>query len=85
MAQGIGCADKQEIVECSRSFAMNTPITRSQREAIKRLYDQSPDGAVSYLAFRRRFMQQFPPQEKYLGAQWCGMFIGIEADGYAHS
>ena len=61
---------------------MNTQITRSQREAVKRLYDRSPDGAVSYLAFRRRFRLFFGD---YIGAEWCGMFIGIEEDGYTHS
>ena len=57
-------------------------ITRDQREAIKRLYDRSPDGAVSYLAFRRRFRLCLGD---YIGAQWCGMFIGIETDGHTHS
>jgi len=57
-------------------------ITRDQREAIKRLYDRSSDGAVSYLAFRRRFRLCLGD---YIGAQWCGMFIGIETDGHTHS
>ena len=65
---------------------MNTQITRSQREAVKRLYDRSPDGAVSYLAFRRRFIDySIGNIDNYIGAQWCGMFIGIETDGYTHS
>ncbi|WP_162002812.1 hypothetical protein [Microvirga tunisiensis] len=57
--------------------------TREQIVAIKRLYDRSPDGSPSYLAFRRRF-EHFPSVD-CLGARWCNMFIGIEADGYTHS
>ena len=65
---------------------MNTKITRSQREAIKRLYDRSPDGEVSYLAFRRRFrLYCIGSAGEYIGARWCGMFIGVEYDGYTHS
>ena len=70
---------------------MNTQITRSQREAVKRLYDRSPDGAVSYLAFRRRFrlctvgVGTFGIFGDYIGGAWCGMFIGIETDGHTHS
>jgi hypothetical protein len=65
---------------------MNTPITRSQREAIKRLYDRSTDGAVSYLAFRRRFrLYSVGSVGDYIGGAWCGMFIGIETDGHTHS
>jgi hypothetical protein len=62
--------------------------TRLQREAIKRLYDRSADGAGSYLAFRRRFVDySIGPMNmnNYIGAEWCGMFIGIETDGYTHS
>ena len=65
---------------------MNTQITRSQCEAIKRLYDRSPDSAVSYLAFRRRFrLYSVGSVGDYIGAIWCGMFIGIETDGHTHS
>lgn len=59
-----------------------TKITRKQSEAIKRLYDRSHKVSESYLTFRRGFHQYFGG---YIGAQWCGMFIGIETDGYTHS
>ena len=59
-----------------------TKFTRKQSEAIKRLYDRSQDGAASYLSFRRRFQVCFGD---YVGTKWCGMFIGIETDGYTHS
>ena len=59
------------------------PLTKSQRKAIKALYARSPDGAASYLGFRRRFRQN-----SLMGCvmgTWSGMTIGIEADGYTHS
>ncbi len=57
-------------------------FTRKQVEAIYRKWQQSPDGSPSYLHFRRRWQQAFGG---YVGAQWCGMWLGIEPDGYAHS
>ena len=57
-------------------------ITRKQAEAIYRKWKQSPDGSPSYLHFRRRWRQGFGD---YVRAQWCGMWLGIEPDGYAHS
>jgi hypothetical protein len=70
-------------------------LTKQQREAVKRLYDRSPDGAVSYLNFRRRFRLYSSWQVSesfgssglgdYIGGQWCGMFIGIETDGHTHT
>ena len=58
------------------------PLTKEQRAAIKRVYDRSPDGAPSYLAFRRRFFQTFAD---CIMGKWCGMYLGIELDGYTHS
>lgn len=69
---------------------INTPVyqmpvrpklTRKQMEAIKRKYQQSPDGAKSYLEFRRRAVRDFD----CVMIKWCGMWLGIEHDGYTHS
>ena len=62
---------------------MNTynPITREQRKAIKRKFDQCPDGATSYREFRRRVVQGYD----CLMLPWCGMWLGVESDGYTHS
>lgn len=65
--------------------------TRQQREAIYRLflrsYDTSYDGPAAlrrlYRAFRRGFRWGFGGE--YIGGQWCGMYVGIELDGYTHS
>jgi len=60
---------------------MGTPITKAQRVAILRKYQQSPDGAKSYREFRKR-VKRGPG---FLVLPWCGMWLGIEPDGYTHS
>lgn len=54
---------------------------RAQREALKRKYDQDPDGAKSYKEFRKRLTIGFD----CIVFKWCGMWLGIEEDGYTHS
>ena len=58
------------------------PLTRQQREAVLKLYQRNSSGAASYLQFRRRFRWYYGD---YIGGGWCGMFIGIELDGYTHT
>lgn len=73
------------------------PITRKQREAIKRVFDRCPlyayDGRavttpryhghreMTYRQFRRTVAQAYD----CLMVNWCGMWLGIERDGYVHS
>ena len=57
-------------------------ITRAQREAILRKYQQNPDGSTSYRAFRSRAHRAFAGT---VMLHWCGMWLGIEPDGYTHS
>lgn len=57
-------------------------ITRAQREAILKKYRQSPDGARSYREFRKR---AFWTLGDFIALQWCGMYVGIEKDGYTHT
>ena len=57
------------------------PITREQRAAIYRLYQRSADNAPTYRAFRRRAI----PGWDCIMLQWCGMWCGIEKDGYTHT
>ena len=58
-----------------------TSFTDAQERTIKLKFEQSPDGASSLLEFRARWTDYGP----YIGATWCGMFLGIEKDGHAHS
>jgi len=62
-------------------MATRPMVNRAQREAIFRKYKQSPDGAKSYIEFRRRVIRDFD----CLMLKWCGMWLGIEQDGYTHS
>ena len=60
-------------------------LTKEQRAAIKRVYDRSADGALSYLQFRRRIKGPFYRNDPVVMLHWCGMWLGIERDGYTHS
>ena len=59
-------------------------ITKEQQRAIHGYYKRNADGATSFLAFRRRW-HVIPFCDGAVGAEWRGMFIGIETDGYGHS
>ena len=56
-------------------------ITKKQRQAIKRKFDQNPDGSQSYREFRKRAKLGY----NCLMIFWCNMWLGIESDGYTHS
>lgn len=58
-------------------------LTKDQQRALKKLYEESPDGASSYLAFRRRARHNHVMG--CLMIVWCRMFVGIEYDGYTHT
>lgn len=58
-----------------------TRTTRAQRLAIRRTYERSADNATSYRAFRRRVI----PGPDCILLPWCGMWLGIERDGYTHT
>lgn len=56
-------------------------LTKAQRIAVKRIYDRDPNGSPSYRHFRRRVLQGYD----CLMIEWCGMWLGIETNGYTHS
>ncbi len=55
-------------------------LTKEQRVALKRVYDRESLG-MSYRQFRRTVQ----PGWDCIMIQWCGMWLGIEKDGYTHS
>lgn len=59
-------------------------LTRDQVDAVYRLWERSPDGARSYLEFRRRVNEPYGIRD-YAYIEWCNMYVGIEADGYTHT
>lgn len=72
--------------------------TKEQRKALKRVYDRQPFDAkgriepqqqyyglrraLSYREFRQHHVQ---PGPGCIMVAWCGMWLGIEPDGYTHS
>ena len=56
-------------------------LNKDQLISLHRKYQQSPDGSESFLQFRRRVV----PGYDCAMIQWCGMWLGIELDGYTHS
>ncbi|OJW18780.1 MAG: hypothetical protein BGO51_15530 [Rhodospirillales bacterium 69-11] len=59
-------------------------LNKVQQRAVYDLYKGNPDGSASYLAFRRRVFPLFGEPAVAM-IQFCGMFVGIEVDGYVHS
>lgn len=57
-------------------------LTKPQQESLLALWRRSPGGRT-FLQFRRTvFRETFGDAAMVL---WCGMWIGIEQDGYTHS
>lgn len=66
------------------------PITKAQRQAIKRVFDRAPiyqrlsdDAPISYRQFRKTACAGFGGE--YVTIPWNGMVLAIEKDGYIHS
>jgi hypothetical protein len=57
--------------------------TRAQLESLRALYQREPL-PESFLSFRRRCHWEFG-RDPALLVQWCGMWCGIEPDGYCHT
>jgi hypothetical protein len=56
-------------------------MSPAQVDATKRLYARGEDGSKT----REEFWTRVENYGDYAGIQWCGMFLGIEKDGYTHS
>jgi len=75
-------------------------LTRQQREALKRVFDRQPliagnTGALIHnrddkitrhaVMTYRQFRKTVQPGYDCAMVPWCGMWLGIEKDGYTHS
>jgi hypothetical protein len=69
-------------------------LTKPQRRALKALFDRGPiwetiasaaSGCppMSYRRFRRRVQPEFGGSAILI--HWCGIWVGIEPNGYTHS
>ena len=58
-------------------------LTKEQRVAVKRIYNRkAPETqGMTYLQFRRTVQYGYD----CVMVRWCGMWLGIESDGYTHS
>jgi hypothetical protein len=63
------------------TFIIPDWMTPEQATAVKRIY------ARQYVGFatRAEFFTKVEDFGDYCGLTWCGMFIGIEPDGYTHT
>ena len=56
-------------------------LNKAQQRALKAVYGRDWNKPESYLAFRRTVQ----PGSGCVMVEWCGMWLGIETDGYTHS
>jgi hypothetical protein len=59
---------------------MLAKTNKAQRIAIHRKWQQDNQG-MTYRQFRKTVLEGYD----CLMVQWCGMWLGIESDGYTHS
>ena len=57
--------------------------TKEQRAALWRIFNRKTDTPQS-LTYRQ-FRKTVAPGSGYIMVHWCGMYLGIELDGYTHS
>jgi hypothetical protein len=55
-------------------------LSQQQRKALKAKWQQS-NGGLTYRQFRRLVVHR----RDHILVPWCGMWLGIELDGYTHS
>lgn len=60
-------------------------ITADQLRALQFKFQQHPDGAAGFAEFKGRVRPGGIGSDRYVMLPWCGMWLGIEPDGYTHS
>jgi hypothetical protein len=68
------------VEEMTKKVAVPDWMTAKQVEAVHNLYTRDRQGVS-----REEFFRKVENYGDYCGLSWCGMFIGIEKDGYTHS
>lgn len=64
--------------------------SRAQREAMLKLWRRVGENALFWpvgvpIRSYRPFRKQFVNHGDFIIGPWCGMWIGVERDGYTHS
>jgi hypothetical protein len=57
-------------------------VNDAQYKAIRRKHERNPDGAADFAEFQSRARWGYGG---VIMLHWCGMWLGIEPDGYTHS
>lgn len=57
-------------------------LSKAQRKALFRVWTRNPSD-MSYRQFRKKVQPCFG--DSCVIVPWCGMWLGIELDGYTHS
>lgn len=58
-------------------------LSTAEHEALRKVFDRDHDGAFDFQAFVTRARR-----DAIMGCimvPWCGMWLGVEPDGYTHS
>lgn len=63
---------------------MFAKTTKEQRKAIHAKWQLNPNGHLSYKSFRKTVTPTFG-MDGAVVVHWCGMWVAIEKDGYAHT
>jgi hypothetical protein len=58
-------------------------VNKAQRQALKRVWLRDDTGFDSYRRFRKTVQPGFGMECIFV--RWCGMWLGIEKDGYTHT
>ena len=58
-------------------------LPKEQRYGAFRKFQQSRDGSPNFADFVTRIKPEFYGDAIMFG--WCGMYVGVEVDGYTHT
>ena len=58
-------------------------MTAAQLNALKRKYESNPDGSTDFHEFLTRCNKEICGPAIMI--EWCGMWVGVEPDGYMHT
>ncbi len=60
-------------------------LTEAQNLAVQDKFAQEPDGCETISDLYDRIVPEMGIPGAVLIIKWCGMVVGIETDGYAHT
>jgi hypothetical protein len=60
-------------------------LNRLQRESLYRVFLRTNDGQENLMLAYKKFRKTVQPGPGCVMVHWCGMWLGIEPDGYTHS